>query len=189
MTQPELVRYAAESLDRLRVPWMLVGSHGSGIHGETRFTRVIDIVLELTPIDVPDFCAAFPPPEFYLSEPAVWMGVRDQFAFNVLCPSSGDKLDFLFPHPSGWGRSQLSRRKQVTLADGTPAHAASPEDVIVGKLWYYHDGGSEKHLRDIAGILRVSGDTVDRAAVTRWAEQLGYLPIWHAVLDKLGLPH
>jgi hypothetical protein len=55
---------------------------------------------------------------------------------------------------------------------------ASPEDVIHGKLWCYSDGGSDKHLRDIAGILRTSGDSVDRADVTAWATKLGYLDIW-----------
>jgi hypothetical protein len=158
------------------------------VYGEPRATQDVDLVFDLTPIDVPDFVAAFPAPDFYLSEPAVWMGVRDRFGFNVLRPDSGDKLNFLFPHKSEWGRTQLSRRRAIELTDGTSAYTASPEDVIVGKLWYYADGGSEKHLRDIAGILRVSGDLVDRPAVTQWAEQLGYTPIWHAVLDRLGLP-
>ena len=188
MTQADVVQHAVRTLDRLRLPFMLVGSYGSSIHGEPRMTQDIDILFDLTPIDVSDFCAAFPSPDFFLHEPAVREAVRDQFQFNVLCPASGDKIDFLFPHPSEWGRSQLSRRQAVELQPGLVGYTASPEDVIVGKLWYYHDGGSEKHLRDIAGILRVTGDGVDRDAVGRWADQLGYTPIWHAILDRLGLP-
>jgi hypothetical protein len=33
---------------------------------------------------------------------------------------------------------------------------AAPEDVILGKLWYFAEGGCDRHLRDIAGILRVT---------------------------------
>ena len=31
---------------------------------------------------------------------------------------------------------------------------APPEYVIVRKLQFYHEGGSEKHLRDISAMLR-----------------------------------
>ena len=189
MEQTDILRYAVTRLEELAVPYMVVGSFAGYAYGEPRFTQDIDLVIDLTPIDVPDFIAAFPPPEFYVSEDAVRQAVRDRFQFNILHPASGNKLDMMYPHAGEWGDAQLSRRRRIDIQPGLPGYAASPEDVIVGKLWYYHDGGSEKHLRDIAGILRVSGDAVDRVAVTRWAEQLGYLPIWHAVLDKLGLPH
>jgi hypothetical protein len=52
---------------------------------------------------------------------------------------------------------------------------AAPEDGILGKLWYFAEGGGDRHLRDIAGILRVTGDGVSRAEVERWAIKLGYL--------------
>lgn len=188
MEQTDILRHALDALYRLGVPHMVVGSFAGYAYGEPRFTQDIDLVLELTPIDIPDFCAAFPPPDFYLSERAVRDAVRDRFQFSVLHPATGNKLDFIFPPAGEWGESQLSRRRPVRILPDRDGYTASPEDVIVGKLWYYHDGGSEKHLRDIAGVLRVSGDLVDRAAVGRWAEQLGYTPIWHAVLDRLGLP-
>ena len=60
--------------------------------------------------------------------------------------------------------------------------------MIVGKLWYYSEGGGDRHLRDIAGILRVTGEGVDRAEVERWARQLGYLEIWEAILTKVDAP-
>jgi hypothetical protein len=39
MEQIELIRHAALTLDRLAVPYALVGSWGSGVYGEPRFTR------------------------------------------------------------------------------------------------------------------------------------------------------
>jgi prepilin-type N-terminal cleavage/methylation domain-containing protein len=65
---------------------------------------------------------------------------------------------------------------------------AAPEDVIIGKLWYYSEGGSEKHLRDIAGMLRISGTAIDQANVGYWAERLGLAEVWQAVLVRLGDP-
>jgi hypothetical protein len=63
---------------------------------------------------------------------------------------------------------------------------ARPEDVILGKLWYYAEGGSEKHLRDIAAILKVSGTAVDQEYITRWAEKLGYADVWQALVHRLA---
>ncbi|RPJ03448.1 MAG: hypothetical protein EHM31_00745 [Candidatus Aminicenantes bacterium] len=42
----------------------------------------------------------------------------------------------------------------------------TPEDVILKKMVFYRDGGSDKHLRDIAGILKISSDAIDLAGDT-----------------------
>jgi hypothetical protein len=49
-------------------------------------------------------------------------------------------------------------------------------------------GGGDRHLRDIAGILRVTGDGVNRAEVERWASKLGYLEIWQQIVEKVDAP-
>src|SRR4051794_32113644 len=148
---------------------MLVGSFASSAYGEPRFTQDIDIVLDLPAAQIPALCAAFPVPDFYVSESAVREAVQRRFQFNVLHTTSGNKIDFLLPRDDEWGRTQLGRRQRVRLLPDREGFAARPEDVILGKLWYFAEGGSDKHLRDIAGILRVSGDVVDRDDVGRWA--------------------
>ena len=51
---------------------------------------------------------------------------------------------------------------------------------------FYREGGSEKHLRDIAGILKISGNTVDRNYISEWAQRLGLTDIWNAVQKRLN---
>ena len=102
MEQIELIRHAALVLDRLAVPYALVGSWGSGIYGEPRFTRDIDIVLDLNLAQLTQFCSAFPDDEFYLSEAAARDAVRTRFQFNVIHPGSGNKCEGRWSrHPSG----------------------------------------------------------------------------------------
>lgn len=189
MNQRELLRHVTKTLDRLALPHMLVGSFAGYAYGEPRLTQDIDLVLELPLALVPAFCGAFPPPEFFLSEPAVRDAVRTRFQFNILHPTSGNKVDCIFPRGDEWGKSQLGRRRRQLILDDLEAYLASPEDVILGKLWYYSEGGSDKHLRDIAGILRVSGDLVDRADVTAWATKLGYLDVWERVQKSVDDPN
>ena len=86
-----------------------------------------------------------------------------------------------------WGTEQVARRQSIELAPSQQGYAARPEDVIISKLLYYQEGGSEKHLRDIAGMLKVSGDEIDRAYVDRWAAELdveGRFGI--AILKRIG---
>lgn len=61
-----------------------------------------------------------------------------------------------------------------------------PEDVILYKLIYYRDGASERHLRDVAGILRVSGSEIDLEYIDAWAGRLDLADIWSAVRRRLG---
>ena len=46
---------------------------------------------------------------------------------------------------------------------------------------YYREGRSEKHLRDIVGILKVSADLIDFDYIARWARDLSLDEIWAAV--------
>jgi hypothetical protein len=183
--QPELLRYTFEKLEGLGLIYFVVGSYASLLYGEPRFTQDIDIVVDLPAESIDAFCAAFPSPEFYLSADAVRDAVVRRFQFNVLHPASGNKIDFILARTDAWGRAQMSRRQRVRMLPDREGYAAKPEDVIIGKLLYYAEGGSEKHLRDIAGILGISGDAVDRSDVAEWAEQLGVGEVWRAVLAKV----
>lgn len=57
-------------------------------------------------------------------------------------------------------------------------------EYLLKKLEYYRDGGTEKHLRDISGILRVSGDGLDLEYIKRWADAKDLSDVWLAVLSR-----
>ncbi len=44
----------------------------------------------------------------------------------------------------------------------------------------------EKHLRDITGILKINGDSVDRDYISDWAKRLGLTEIWDAIQKRIG---
>ena len=70
-------------------------------------------------------------------------------------------------------------RADVYLTGNDPLDAwAFARTVIQSKLRYFQIGGSERHLRDIALMLRVSGALVDRAELERWAIRLGVVGEW-----------
>lgn len=184
MEQTDLLRFAVMLLEQMQIPYGLVGSYASSIWGVARFTEDIDIVVELKLGQVSDLCAAFPQPDFYVSKDAAKEAVRLGTQFNVVHPASGSKIDFMISHDDVWSRLQLQRRQRVTLDPDFEAFTVSPEDVILSKLRYYKEGGSEKHPRDISGILRTQGDRVDRDYIAHWAERMKITEVWQVVLRR-----
>lgn len=186
MDQSELLRYAIEVLERLAVPYLVVGSIASSAYGEPRLTLDIDIVVDLGEDKLDSFCAAFPLPEFYVSRDAARRAIYVRRQFNVLHPASGQKIDFVVAGDDDWGRSQLRRARQERILPERDVFTGAPEDIIISKMRYYRQSEQEKHLRDIAGMMKVSGDRIDRAYVAHWAEKLLLTDIWHAILRRLG---
>ena len=188
MEQIDFLRRAVDALERTQVRYVVVGSIASIAYGESRFTQDIDIVAAFELRHVDQLLAAFPSSEFYLSEAAMRDAIRTSFQFNVIHPGSGNKIDFILPREDEWSRVQMARARRVRLLPDRDVMTAAPEDVILGKLWYYSLGGGDRHLRDIAGILRVTGNGVDRAEVERWAARLGYMEIWQQIVAKVDAP-
>lgn len=185
MDQLELLKFTLQALERLSIPYAIVGSFASGVWGESRFTQDIDILVELKSQDVVPLCAAFPEAEFYVSQSAANEAVARHGQFNVINPTSGTKIDFMIAGSSAWVRAQLERRKRIPFFPDQDGAVAAPEDVILGKLVYYREGGSDKHLRDIAGILKFSGELIDREYVSRFAAQLGVSDTWEILLATI----
>jgi len=183
--QAELLRHVLHILEEQGLTYLLVGSLASGVYGEPRLTHDIDVVLELRPDQVARLCEEFPAPDYYVSEKAAREAVARGGQFNVIHPASGNKIDFMVARQDAWGRSQISRRRLEQIFPGRRGYTAAPEDVIIGKLWYYREGGSEKHLRDIAGMLQVSGEEIDKQYISHWTEQLALVEEWQLVLDRL----
>ena len=188
MTQTDLLRHALDVLEGLAIPHMVVGSFASSTYGDYRFTNDIDIVVALTERDGPALLAAFPDSEYYVSPEAVRHAIRQSFQFNVLHTPSGAKIDFILSRDDEWGRAQMARRRRILLLPDREGHAAAPEDVILSKLWYFTEGKSDKHLRDITGMLRRSAGQIDRADVEAWARKLGLEEAWAAVLEREQRP-
>ena len=185
MEQHELLRRVVEILEEQEITYALVGSLASGVYGEPRLTQDIDIVVELQHSQVRRLCDAFPAPEYYVSEKAAREAVSVAGQFNVIHPTSGNKIDFMIARRDAWGRTQMHRRRREQILPDRPGYAAAPEDVILGKLWYYQEGGSEKHFRDIGAMLQVSGDEIDTEYIDRWARELGLSELWQSVLDRV----
>jgi hypothetical protein len=92
----------------------------------------------------------------------------------------------MIPSARPFDRSRFARVRRIGPDAQNEACFASPEDVIIKKMEYYREGRSEKHIRDILGILRVSAGRIDFEYISSWARQLGLDDIWTAICRRLG---
>ena len=185
MEQSELMRIVVGEMESLSIPYMITGSLASAYYGEPRFTRDIDIVADIKPEQVDAFAAFFPADEFYCDKDMIREEINQRGQFNIIHSASGLKIDIILTKPTEFSRTEFPRRRKSAIFSDQEGSFASPEDVIIKKMEFYKESGHEKHLRDITGILKVSGDAVDHEYISRWAERLGLMEIWSAVKKRV----
>ena len=159
---------------------MTVGSIAANAYGDFRVTNDVDLILVMNRGQAPQLAAAFPEEEFY-RPPIEVMEVEADRAqrghFNLIHHHSGFKADVYLAGRDPLQAWALERRREATVA-GVSIWLAPPEYVIIGKLEFYREGGSEKHLRDIRAMLAVTD--VDHTLIGREAEKRGLREAWES---------
>lgn len=181
----ELLGRVAAVFERLGTPYATTGSIASIFYGEYRSTAGLGIVAIIRYGQVDDLIRAFPPPEFYISREGILDALRHGGMFNIIHVESALKADIIVSGSGVMDEGVLKRARRVEILPGVSAQLSSPEDLILNKLLFFRQGGSDKHLRDIAGMLKISGPQIDRASIDRLSEGMGVGEIWREVLAKV----
>jgi hypothetical protein len=137
---------------------------------------------------VDEFCRQFPAPQYYVSPEAARAAVLNRGMFNVIDAGEGLKLDVIIPDQSAFSESCMDRMVRQPLAPDGAANFSSAEDIILNKLLYYREGGSEKHLRDIASMLKVVGDKLDFPYIQLWVGRLALTAEWKITRERAAGP-
>ena len=163
MEEPNLFQIFLSRLNKIDVPYMITGAVAVIIYGEPRLTQDIDLVIELKTDKIEAFRKSFSPEEFYCPpqeslKAEINRPIRGHF--NIIHLETGFKADCYTMGEDQLHHWGMSNRRKLSF-EGEPIWVAPAEYVILRKLEYYRDGKSQKHLRDIASILSISGDKID----------------------------
>lgn len=186
MEQYEFLTHIVRCLEALNIPYFITGAVASIAYGEPRLTNDIDIVVDLKEDDILQLKKYFPENNFYLDVDTAQKAVRQKRQFNIIHPASGLKADMMIPEKDALDESRFHRIKRLKPTEDTEANFASPEDVIIKKMQFYQEGQSDKHIRDIAGILQISEELIDFSYIDLWAKRLGLESLWLAIRKKIA---
>ncbi len=175
----------ADFLERESTPYRIVGSMASIVYGEPRFTNDVDVLVDLAVEKVDALGREFPPPDYYVSARAAREAIAGRRQFNILHMPSGLKVDMILPADTEFSRLDISHGQRMRSEGFYNALFASPENVILKKLFYFQQGGSDKHLRDIGGILLLQAEKIDQTYLDQWAAKLGVADELQLVRDQL----
>ena len=164
------------TLDTLRIPYMVGGSVASSVHGFFRSTNAIDLVAAMQPQHIVRF-ASHLAANFYVNPETMQEALAQRRPFNLIHLASGYKFDIFPAAGNTYFETQIERREQeVELGEGANVRCslATAEDTLLAKLVWYRQGGeqSERQWNDVRGIRSVQGNRLDRAYMSKWASHL-----------------
>ncbi len=185
MTEPSLVSLFVRPLNLLRIPYMVTGGVASVVYGEPRFTRDIDMVLELRAGDAQRFARAWSAADFYVPPVEVIKEESERAEhghFNVIHHHTTMRADIYLPGNDALNAWAFEHRVTRRI-DDDDVFIAPIEAVMLSKLRYFQMGRSDRHLRDIHQMLRISGDLLDRPTLEQWIARLGVENEWRHAQD------
>jgi hypothetical protein len=74
----------------------------------------------------------------------------------------------------------MGKRNRIDW-NGMQVSVAPPEYVILRKMEYFVEGGSEKHLLDIQKILAVTGSVLDRLWLEERIQEMDLASVWKRI--------
>lgn len=160
----ELIAATARELNRQEIPYMVIGGQAVLLYGEPRLTRDIDITIGAGTECLPQILEAVtrlglkPLPE----------DVPSFVARTMVLPAvhepTGIRVDIIFSF-SPYEQTAIERSRKVDL-DGTEVSFASPEDIIIHKVF----ARRPRDLEDARGILLKNSD-LDRTYILQWLRE------------------
>ncbi|MBM4187799.1 MAG: hypothetical protein FJ206_10885 [Gemmatimonadetes bacterium] len=182
---PSLVSLFIGPLNRAGIEYVVTGGLAAVVYGHPRLTLDVDLVLRLSPSALPTFAGLWPEEAYYCPPLEVLALERERTRhghFNLIHLATGMRADVYLSGEDEFHAWALERAV-VRQVEDQPVRFAPIEYVIAYKLLFFQSGGSDRHLRDVARMIEISGSAVDQSALAGWIGRLGLEVEW----SKAGL--
>jgi len=186
MSASEVLRRISAALDRAGIAYMLTGSFASAHHGAPRSTLDIDVVIAANPEQLRTFVESLPSGEYYADLDAALEAHKRESLFNVIDLATGWKIDLIIRKSRAFSQAEFGRRQLVTL-QGLPLFVASAEDVVIAKLEWSKLAQSQRQIEDVATIVRLRWESLDRPYLERWISDLNLDLEWSNAKSIAGI--
>ena len=106
-----LITDVTHQLDQIGIEYMIGGSVASSVHGIPRFTRDLDIVVDLKQAHIPQLVSVFKP-NYYIDSDMIQDAIDVQLSpnlhatFNIFHNTNMAKVDMFLLKPDSWSQCQ-----------------------------------------------------------------------------------
>jgi len=178
-TENEATLAVIDALEKLDIPYMLVGSLSSNVYGIPRSTHDADFVIECAAELLPRLAAHLG--SAYRLDPQMMFETATltrRHVMNVV--GVPFKIEFFHLSDDPHDRERFKRRRRVKLQD-REVNLPTVEDVIITKLRWVSILKRPKDTDDVRAVLAVQGPNIDWPYVHAWCDQHGT----RALLDEI----
>lgn len=177
MNVPDVFQRITTALNQSHIPYMLTGSFAASFYSAPRTTQNIDLVVDPTEEQLRTLVQQLPSSEYYVDLDAALEARKQRSLFNIVDMSSGWKIDLIIRKSRPFSSQEFSRRTQSTF-QGITLFIVSPEDAILSKLEWAKHAESQRQVEDVAAMLKIRWDSLDRAYLEKWVTELEVQEQW-----------
>lgn len=143
----KLIARIAKELNKLKIPYMVIGGQAVLLYGEPRLTKDIDITLGIGVEDYKKVLDLVSKLDLKVLSDDPERFVKDFMVFPLREEKSNIKIDFIFSF-TPYERAAINRSKKVNM-ENTDINFASVEDIIIHKIF----AGRPRDLEDVKTII------------------------------------
>lgn len=169
--QPEFLEKLIGLIEAAGIPYAVCGSLGSSLYGQSRATNDADIIISPTENQLAALLKCLET-KYYLNTETALEAMKIRSMFNVIDNEFGWKADLIFQQDKPYQISKFKRRVRAKLW-GIDLWILTPEDVILSKLDWAKESGSEMQFRDVFGVVGLQWGKLDWDYLRHWAMILG----------------
>ena len=163
----ELIKKIAKALDKLKIPYMVIGGQAVLLYSATRLTQDIDITLGVDTDNLSAIKKLCSDLKLQIKVKNVEKFVKETMVLPAEDPKTKIRADFIFSF-SPYEREAIKRASKVHI-EGYAARFASVEDVIIHKIF----AARAIDLADVSNIIvKVGIGKIDTGYIKKWLKQL-----------------
>lgn len=149
-------------------------------YGEPRFTQDMDILLRLDGQVARLMVKRLKQMNYHIDEIQVNRCILGGF-FNAIDLNTLIKVDFWVPEGEAAYMEALRNRVFLPFDEIRQAAYISAESAIITKLIAYKSRQSTRDLDDIASIVRIQGNKLNRRALDEKSAEIGLFGVWRSL--------
>ena len=174
----DLIKKIGKSLDKEKIPYMIIGGQAVLIYGRPRLTRDVDITLGVDTDKLPLVKGICKKLGLKIFPKDVNRFATETKVLPVEEPKSKVRVDFIFSFTL-YESQAISRAREVSVSS-YPVKFASCEDVIIHKMV----AGRAVDEEDVRSILAKNRSSVDLKYIKKWLSRFSKISEHEGVLER-----